>query len=63
MSSSPNVKQALDRAQRNLLMRFMAILLLCFLVVEIAVSALFFLDLYRVEKRFSIQWRLNIREF
>ncbi|MFM2583321.1 sensor histidine kinase [Vibrio campbellii] len=51
MSSSPNVKQALDRAQRNLLMRFMAILLLCFLVVEIAVSALFFLDLYRVEKK------------
>lgn len=51
MSSGHNIKRALDKAQRNLLMRFITILLSCFMMVEIAVSTLFFLDLYRVEKK------------
>ncbi|MGF1733892.1 sensor histidine kinase [Photobacterium satsumensis] len=51
MSSSHNIKQALNKAQNTLLLRFMAILLLCLLLVEVVVGAMFFLDLYRTEKK------------
>jgi len=51
MSSNQNVEQALQSTQRHLFFRFMAILLLCLILIEIVVGAIFFYDLYRVEKK------------
>ncbi|WP_428775047.1 sensor histidine kinase [Vibrio sp.] len=51
MSSSHNIEQALDKAQRTILLRFMALLLLCLMLVELIVGALFFYDLYRTENK------------
>lgn len=51
MSSSHNIEQALDKAQSTLLMRFIAILMLVLLLVEVVVGAMFFYDLYRTEKK------------
>lgn len=51
MSSSHNIEQALAKARNTLLMRFMAILLLCLILVEIVVGVMFFFDLYRTEKK------------
>lgn len=51
MSSSRNIKQALDKAQNTLLMRFVALLMLVLLAVEVVVGAMFFYDLYRTEKK------------
>lgn len=51
MSSSHNIEQALNKAQHTLLMRFIAILMLVLLLVEIVVGAMFFYDLYRTEKK------------
>ncbi|MFN3015752.1 sensor histidine kinase [Vibrio coralliilyticus] len=51
MSSSHNIEQALAKARNTLLMRFMAILLLCLILVEMVVGVMFFFDLYRTEKK------------
>ena len=51
MSSNQNIEQALQRTQRHLFFRFMTILLLCLVLIEIVVGAIFFYDLYRVEKK------------
>ncbi|NUW70748.1 sensor histidine kinase [Vibrio coralliilyticus] len=51
MSSSHNIEQALTKARNTLLLRFMAILLLCLVLVEIVVGVMFFFDLYRTEKK------------
>ncbi|MBN3492876.1 sensor histidine kinase [Vibrio neptunius] len=51
MSSSHNIEQALAKARNTLLMRFMAILLLCLILVEVVVGVMFFFDLYRTEKK------------
>lgn len=51
MSSSLNIKQALNKAQNTLLMRFIAVLMLVLLLVEGVVGAMFFYDLYRTEKK------------
>lgn len=51
MSSSRNIEQALAKTQRHLLFRFMSTLLLCLLLVEMIVGAIFFFDLYQTEKK------------
>ncbi|MBU2898626.1 sensor histidine kinase [Vibrio hepatarius] len=51
MSSNPNIRQALGSAEKKLLLRFMALLLFCLLLVELAVGMLFFYDLYRSESK------------
>lgn len=51
MSSSRNIEQALAKAKNHLLLRLMATLLLCLLLVELIVGAIFFFDLYRTEKK------------
>ncbi|WP_286298096.1 sensor histidine kinase [Vibrio apostichopi] len=51
MSSSRSVEQALAKTQRHLLVRFMSTLLLCLLLVELIVGAIFFFDLYQTEKK------------
>ncbi|MDH5886499.1 sensor histidine kinase [Vibrio splendidus] len=51
MSSSRNIEQALAKTQRHLLVRFMSTLLLCLLLVELIVGAIFFFDLYQTEKK------------
>ncbi|PMO05516.1 two-component sensor histidine kinase [Vibrio splendidus] len=51
MSSSRSIEQALAKTQRHLLVRFMSILLLCLLLVELIVGAIFFFDLYQTEKK------------
>tara|TARA_Y100000588_G_C14269598_1_gene931691 strand:+ start:1919 stop:3322 length:1404 start_codon:yes stop_codon:yes gene_type:complete len=51
MSSSRNIEQALAKTQRHLLFRFMSTLLLCLLLVEMIVGAIFFSDLYQTEKK------------
>ncbi|PMO68088.1 sensor histidine kinase [Vibrio splendidus] len=51
MSSSRSIEQALAKTQRHLLVRFMSTLLLCLLLVELIVGAIFFLDLYQTEKK------------
>lgn len=51
MSSSNKIEKALNKAKYTLLVRFMAILLLCLLLVEMVVGAMFFIDLYRSEKK------------
>ncbi|MEZ8864147.1 sensor histidine kinase [Vibrio splendidus] len=51
MSSSRSIEQALAKTQRHLLVRFMSTLLLCLLLVELIVGAIFFFDLYQTEKK------------
>ncbi|MCY9870083.1 sensor histidine kinase [Vibrio barjaei] len=51
MSSSHNIERAISKAQNTLLLRFMFLMLLCLLLVELAIGALFFFDLYRAEKK------------
>ncbi|MFM2665490.1 Adaptive-response sensory-kinase SasA [Vibrio mediterranei] len=51
MSSSHSIEQALAGTQRHLLVRFMATLLLCLLLVELIVGAIFFYDLFQTEKK------------
>ncbi|NAX22552.1 sensor histidine kinase [Vibrio sp. V39_P1S14PM300] len=51
MSSNHNIEQALIKARRTLLLRFMSLLLLCLLLVELIVGTLFFFDLYRTERK------------
>lgn len=51
MSSSRSIEQALAKTQRHLLVRFMSTLLLCLLMVELIVGAIFFFDLYQTEKK------------
>ncbi|MEL0608449.1 HAMP domain-containing histidine kinase [Vibrio tasmaniensis] len=51
MSSSHSIEQALAKTQRHLLVRFMSTLLLCLLLVELIVGAIFFFDLYQTEKK------------
>ncbi|WP_215407746.1 HAMP domain-containing sensor histidine kinase [Vibrio gigantis] len=51
MSSSRNIEQAIAKTQRYLLFRFMATLLLCLLLVELIVGAIFFFDLYQTERK------------
>ncbi|WP_261902682.1 sensor histidine kinase [Vibrio fortis] len=51
MSSSRNIEQALAKAKNHLLLRLMATLLLCLLLVELIVGAIFFFDLYQTEKK------------
>ncbi|WP_434567071.1 HAMP domain-containing sensor histidine kinase [Vibrio chagasii] len=51
MSSSRNIELALAKTQRHLLFRFMSTLLLCLLLVEMIVGAIFFFDLYQTEKK------------
>ncbi|CAH7162039.1 Histidine kinase [Vibrio chagasii] len=51
MSSSRSIEQALAKTQRHLLVRFMSTLLLCLLLVEMIVGAIFFFDLYQTEKK------------
>ncbi|CDT59164.1 putative Two component sensor histidine kinase [Vibrio coralliirubri] len=51
MSSSRNIEQALAKTQRHLLVRFMSTLLLCLMLVELIVGAIFFFDLYQTEKK------------
>lgn len=51
MSLNQHVEQALLSTQRHLFFRFMAILLLCLVLIEVIVGALFFYDLYHVEKK------------
>ncbi|PTP91007.1 two-component sensor histidine kinase [Vibrio splendidus] len=51
MSSSRSIEQALAKTQRHLLVRFMWTLLLCLLLVELIVGAIFFFDLYQTEKK------------
>ncbi len=51
MSSSHSIEQALSKAQKKLLLHFMALLFCCLLLVELAVGALFFYDLYQTEKK------------
>ncbi|MEZ8272465.1 sensor histidine kinase [Vibrio splendidus] len=51
MYSSRNIEQALAKTQRHLLVRFMSTLLLCLLLVELIVGAIFFFDLYQTEKK------------
>ncbi|WP_454441757.1 sensor histidine kinase [Vibrio bathopelagicus] len=51
MSSSRSIEQALAKTQRYLLVRFMSTLLLCLLMVELIVGAIFFFDLYQTEKK------------
>ncbi|KAB0303553.1 HAMP domain-containing histidine kinase [Vibrio fortis] len=51
MSSSRNIEQALAKAKNHLLLRLMAALLLCLLLVELIVGAIFFFDLYQTEKK------------
>ena len=51
MSSSRNIEQALAKAKNHLLLRLMAALLLCLLLVELIVGAIFFFDLYLTEKK------------
>lgn len=51
MSSSRNIEQALAKAKNHLLLRLMATLLFCLLLVELIVGAIFFFDLYQTEKK------------
>lgn len=51
MSSSHSIEQALSKAQKKLLLHFIALLFCCLLLVELAVGALFFYDLYQTEKK------------
>ncbi|CAK3641979.1 histidine kinase [Vibrio crassostreae] len=51
MSSNRSIEQALAKTQRHLLVRFMSTLLLCLLLVELVVGAIFFFDLYQTEKK------------
>ncbi len=51
MYSSHNIEQALRKAQKRLLLHFMTLLFCCLLLVELAVGALFFYDLYQTEKK------------
>lgn len=51
MSSSHSIEKALAKTQRNLLVRFMATLLFCLLLVELVIGAIFFFDLYQTEKK------------
>lgn len=51
MSSSHSIEQALAGTQRHLLVRFIATLLLCLLLVELIVGAIFFYDLFQTEKK------------
>ncbi|MDH5923001.1 HAMP domain-containing histidine kinase [Vibrio splendidus] len=51
MSSSRSIERALAKTQRHLLVRFMSTLLLCLLLVELIVGAIFFFDLYQTEKK------------
>ncbi len=51
MSSSRSIEQALAKTQRHLLVRFMSTLLLCLMLVELIVGAIFFFDLYQTEKK------------
>lgn len=51
MYSSLSIEQALTKAQKKLLLRFMALLFCCLLLVELAVGALFFYDLSQSEKK------------
>lgn len=51
MSLSRSIEQALSKAQKKLLLHFMALLFCCLLLVELVVGALFFYDLYQTEKK------------
>ncbi|MCG9543859.1 HAMP domain-containing histidine kinase [Vibrio sp. Isolate33] len=51
MSSSRSIEKALAKTQRHLLVRFMSTLLLCLMLVELIVGAIFFFDLYQTEKK------------
>ncbi|MFI3276181.1 sensor histidine kinase [Vibrio sp.] len=51
MSSSLSIEKALAKTQRHLLVRFMSTLLLCLILVELIVGAIFFFDLYQTEKK------------
>ncbi|OED82971.1 sensor histidine kinase [Vibrio splendidus] len=51
MSSSRSIERALAKTQRHLWVRFMSTLLLCLLLVELIVGAIFFFDLYQTEKK------------
>ncbi|MCW8335582.1 sensor histidine kinase [Vibrio paucivorans] len=51
MSSNLAIDAALKKTQRALLCRFMAVLLVCLLVIEAVVGGFFFYDLYQTEKK------------
>ncbi|MDA9556199.1 HAMP domain-containing histidine kinase [Vibrio sp.] len=51
MSSNNSIELALTRAKKHLLIRFMSILLLSLLIVELIIGAIFFFDLYQTEKK------------
>lgn len=51
MSSSRSIEQALAKTQRHLLVRFMSALLLCLLLVELIVGAIFFSTFTKRKRR------------
>lgn len=50
MSSNNNVEDALEKTKRQLFIRFSVIFLTSLILIQIVVGAIFFYDLYRVEK-------------